>query len=174
MVEQQDQIREYLLGQAEKYDFIDLWPRVMAQRAAFLQGLEGVTDQQAAWEPGIGEGEEAWGILQVAQHLLRSTQNVMPIIEATARGETAPKDPPGTREGAPATLAEVRRALIEQSEDFATLRRRLPGRPDLEATVDHAFFGPLNSRAWFLFQRLHDADHTRQVETLKASEGFPS
>jgi hypothetical protein len=174
MTEQRERIHGYLTGQAERYDFIDLWPRVMAQRAAFLQALEGVSDEQGEWEPGAGEGEEAWGILQVAQHVLRSTQNVMAIVEATARGEAAPKDPPGIRDGAPATLPEVRRALVEQSEEFATLRRRLPDQPNLDATVDHAFFGPLNSRAWFLFQRIHDADHTRQVETLKASEGFPS
>lgn len=174
MTEERDRIRSYLLGQAERYDFLDLWPRVMAQRAAFLQSLEGVTEEQAAWEPATGEGEEAWGILQVARHLLRSTQNVMAIIEATARGETAPKDPPGTRSEAPAALADVRRALIEQSEDFAMLRRRLPEQPNLEVTVDHAFFGPLNCRAWFLFQRIHDTDHMRQVEALKTSEGFPS
>lgn len=174
MTEERDRIRGYLLGQAEKYDFVDLWPRVIGQRAAFLQSLEGVTEEQAAWEPSSGEGEDAWGIRQVAQHLLRSTQNVMAIVEATARGEAAPKDPPGVRGDASATLAEVRRALIEQSEELATLRRRLPETVDLQATVDHAFFGPLNSPAWFLFQRIHDTDHMRQVETLKASEGFPS
>ncbi len=51
---------------------------------------------------------------------------------------------------------------------------RLPAAPDLDVTVAHFWFGPLNSRAWFLFQRLHDTDHTGQIAQIRAAEGFPA
>lgn len=169
-----ERVRGYLLAQAEKYDWHDLWPRVMGARATVLEALAGVSEEQARWRPPAGEGEAAWGILEVAQHLLGSTQNVLTIIERTARGEPAPKDPLGSMSAErPQTLAEARRALIEVSERLATVRQRLPEAANTQATVDHPFFGPLPSRAWFLFQRIHDTDHANQVNALKQAEGFP-
>lgn len=175
MTDENERVRSYLLGQAEKYDVIDLWPRVVAQRSAFLQALEDVSEEQARWRPGGGEGEDAWGILEVSHHLLAWTRNVVDIIEATARSETVEKLPPGYLDaGDGATFAEVRRALIAESARFASLPTRLPEEPDLTTTIDHPRFGPLNCRAWFLFLRLHDGDHTRQVEALKETEGYPA
>ena len=70
--------------------------------------------------------------------------------------------------------AGARRALIDISLEFAALPGRLPVPADLETTTQHAMFGPLNSRAWFLFQRIHDTDHVNQLAALRITEGFPS
>lgn len=167
-------VRGYLLGQAEKNDFAALWPRVMEQRGALLAAFAELTEEQAAFRPATGQGEAAWGAADLAQHLVASTRNVIAIVTALARGEAAPKDPLGTLGGATyASFAEARRALIDVSFEFAALPGRLPDAPDTEATVEHGMFGPLNCRAWFLFQRVHDTDHLNQLATLRADGGFP-
>lgn len=170
-----DRIRARLLAEAAN-DWLDLWPQVAGARATLLDALDGLTSAQAAWRPPTGEGEAAWSIIEVARHVRAYSRNVQAVIEATARGETAPKDPPGTlAELDPAaSLRDVRRAIIEESVRIATLHQRVPATPNLEATVPHAFFGPLNCRGWYAFLRVHDVDHTRQIERLKQMPGFPA
>jgi hypothetical protein len=48
------------------------------------------------------------------------------------------------------------------------------GKEQLEPTAPHPWFGELNCRAWYLFQRIHDTDHTRQIQAIKANPAFPS
>lgn len=168
-------VRGYLLAQAEKNDFAALWPRVMEQRSALLAAFAELTEAQAAFRPVTGEGEDAWGAADLVQHLVASTRNVMAIVSALARREAAPEDPLGTLGGVSyASFAEARKALFDVSLEFAALPGRLPATPDLDATVEHGIFGPLNCRAWFLFQRLHDTDHINQIAALRADERFPA
>lgn len=167
-------VRAYLIGQAEKYDFAELWPRVEEQRSALLAAFAEFTETEAAFRPAGGEGEAAWGAAELARHLVTSTRNVMAIVEATARGVEAPKDPLGTLgETAYPSFEAARQALFDVSLELGALVGRLPASPNLDATVEHAFFGPLNCRAWLLFQRVHDTDHINQLAALRAAEGFP-
>jgi hypothetical protein len=34
-------------------------------------------------------------------------------------------------------------------------------------------FGPLTSREWIAFQRLHAMDHIQQIEIIKANPDYP-
>lgn len=77
---------------ADVVGLLDLWPEVVARRAAFLETID-VTEEQARRQL---EGKpEEWCILQVAQHVLGWTENVTNLIEALAAGRIAPKCPPG-------------------------------------------------------------------------------
>ena len=168
-------VRDQLLAGAAAYDWWELWPQVAGARLTLLQALAPVTDAQSRWRPPGGQGEAAWSILEVAHHVLAYSQNVLAIIEAAARGATVTKDPPGTLAGAAGlSIQELQPLLVERSARIASVIERLPAEPDLATTVDHAFFGPLNSRAWFLFLALHDSDHARQLQALKQIPGFPT
>jgi hypothetical protein len=35
-------------------------------------------------------------------------------------------------------------------------------------------FGALHARAWHLFQRIHDQDHTSHIGQVKAAAGYPA
>jgi hypothetical protein len=167
-------VRQRLLDYGAR-DFVDLWPEVMAQRAALLVALDGVTEEQVVWRPGTGDGEDAWSILEVAQHLLGWTWNIAGIIEATGNGRTERKLPPGYIEPrSDVTLAQVREELTRATMSFATAPERLPDPPDLDTTVEHGTFGPMNCRMWFAMACIHDGNHTRQIEALKHAEGFPA
>ncbi|TAJ18426.1 MAG: DinB family protein [Dehalococcoidia bacterium] len=166
--------RAYLLAQAEKNDFAAAWPRVMAQRALLLAAVADVSEKQADFRPaGPPDAERPWSIAMVTRHIATSTRNVLAIIEATASGQTAPQDPIAGLGIEYPSFADARKALIDVSLELAGLLGRLPAVPNLDVAVAHFWFGPLNSRAWFLFQRLHDADHTGQIAQIRAAEGFP-
>ncbi len=168
-------LRGYLLNQAERYDAVDLWPRVLGQRLAFLDAIEGLTDEQAAWRPPQGEGEDAWSALEVTQHLTGWTDNVRGMVEAMAQGKEGTKLPPGHLDADPSkTLAEARRDLVRASMALAEFMARPGVDDDLSVEVEHVLFGPLNLRAWLLFQRIHDIDHVNQIAALKAMDGFPA
>jgi len=167
-----EELRARIVEEAARSTWLDLWPRVIGGRAELLAALDGMSEAQARWRPPSGEGEAAWSALEAARHIQAYTHNVLAIIEATARGEPAPKDPPGALAEAP-TLDDARRAALAVSTLLASVHGRLPEPPNLSVTVPHAFFGPLNCREWYAFLRLHDSDHRRQLERLKAMPGFP-
>ena len=146
-------------------DLLDLWPEVLARRAAFLRAID-VTEAQARRK--IAGKPEEWCVLEVAQHVLGWTENVADVIEAIAAGRPATKHPRGyIPPGPPDTIVEVRHALVRASMRFATLPQRLPVHPDAERTVAHEVYGPLNYRGWFARSAAHDLDHTGQVEALR-------
>lgn len=164
--------RGYLISQAERYDMLALWPRVIADRTALLLAFERVSEEQARWRtPSAAD----WNILEIAQHSLVWAQSVTKIIETLAAGGTAETLPLSHLHGGMATtLDAVRSAFVQDSIRFAALPERLPPEPDIAATAEHPRFGPLNYRAWFLFSRLHDGDHLRQIEAVRAADGYPS
>ncbi|MEX2372348.1 MAG: DinB family protein [Dehalococcoidia bacterium] len=168
-------LRSYLVAQTEKYDLVDLWPRVVGQRLAFLQALDGVTEEQARWRPPTGEGEDAWSILEVTQHLAGWTDNVLGIVRGMSGGPPGEKLPVGHLDADDGkTLAQARRELTRASMRLAEAMSTDEATVDLGQTVEHALFGPLNARGWLLFQRIHDTDHVSQVERLKQTDGFPA
>ena len=162
---------EFLHG-AERLSWPEIWLRCARARCGLIAAAGGLTDAQAAWTPGAGEGEEAWSAAQVMRHVITATPNVVAIIEATARGGTAPKDPPGAITAGDAGAAELLDRLVAVSEELLSVGRHLPAQPDAEATVPHAFFGELPSRAWLLFQAFHDRMHAGQLNALREAQGL--
>jgi len=174
-LEQWAQVRGYIVAQAEKYAPSEYWPRLLEQRAKLLQLFEGVTPEQAAWRPPSGEGEEAWSIVEIAQHVLQWTENIIQVNHAFLEGREAQKLPSGFLDPDPqAVLAQVRNDLVESSHELGETLLYVAGRADPANTVEHSRFGPLNARQWFVLGRIHDMDHIRQIEGLKQAEGFPA
>ena len=168
MSEQARGPRDHVVNSAAGKTWSELWPKVMQARSALLTEATDVSDEQSAWRPPGGAGEDAWSIVEVLQHVLTYTRNVASIIESTARGEAVAKDPPGAIHDVPqASIKELLGALAEASADLATLHRRLPEAPDLETTVPHPSFGPFNCRELYFFLTVHDEAHRRQIVSLK-------
>ncbi len=169
---ERERVRGYLMAQGEKYRWLELWPRVVGARVALLDALSGVSEEQAGFCPA----EDEWSIREVARHVVNGSRGVGRLIEQLARGEEPSSqertDPP--REPAEASFEQLRLGLAEQSAEFAGLIARLPEPPSLERTHTHMFFGELHCRAWYLFQRVHDQDHTAQIEAVKQAAGYPS
>jgi uncharacterized damage-inducible protein DinB len=169
LTEEEQRIREYLVSQAAKRDWIELWPRAIYERGALFQAIEGVTDEQAAWSPG---GDE-WSIRQIVEHVLTSSRSTLQLIDDLAAGRRKEDREVRPEAKMPSSFDRLRMHLAEHSVRYASLPERLPPMPNLEMTAPHRNFGELNARAWFLFNRIHDTDHRKQIEAVKAAPGYP-
>ena len=164
-----ERVRGYLVAQAGRHDWPALWPRVVGPRTELLAEIASVSEEQASFKPAADD----WSIRECVEHVLRVSRGTLALIEGLAEGK-----PPDQGAGAPsdrdgASLAELRARLAEHSSRYAGLLGRLPAAPDLELTAPHRLFGELNSRQWFLFQRLHDTDHLGQIRAVKEAAGYP-
>jgi uncharacterized protein (TIGR03083 family) len=160
----------YLEHQAKK-DLPRIVELIEEQRARLLTLLDGVSDEQAAFRPAADQ----WSIADVLRHVIAAEEGVARIVESLARGIV----PDGSRALGSQVPDEGQSlsALVERLRaSRAGLLERVrgwPASPDLSATFDHPFFGPLNCKGWVAFQRLHDADHTGQLQQVKAAAGWP-
>jgi hypothetical protein len=172
--EELQRVRSYLVSQAEKKTFDELRQAVEEARRGLLAELEGVSEEQARFKPG-GEGEEAWSIAEVLRHVIQSEEGVALRIRSLGLGDAARGSAAGRLVGrANATLAELRRDLEAARFALEHAVGSVAGLERLDTSAPHPFFGELNCRAWYLFQRVHDIDHTRQVQQVKAAPGYPS
>ncbi len=171
-----DRVSSYLLAQGEKYSWIQLWPRVVDARIDFLDTLNRVSAEQAAWKPGPDD----WSIEEVAQHVLDGSRRNADMIHNLSFGREPNLGPQGIGAIDPAQRAadldwpDLVNALLDDSRTFGNVIDGLPEPPSYEIRPSHPYFGPLHSRAWFMFQRVHDLDHVNQVNEIKETEGYPA
>jgi hypothetical protein len=167
-------VRSNLVSQAESKGFPELRPAVEEARQALLAEAEGLSEGQAAFQPA-GEGEAGWSVIEVLRHVIFEEEDVTRrILELAAGHPTA-----GTEIGRPrgredALLSALVHDLREVRRGLLVLIEGIQGSERLDATAPHPWFGELNCRAWFLFQRVHDGDHARQIQAIKAAQGFPA
>lgn len=125
-----------------------------AGRRSVLHLVEEATDADlAAGTP------DAWGLGQVAVHLLIVDRGVSTIALRLARGEPAG----GTGQPRPAAAA-VSRAGIQAlaakvAATAAELERAFPEAPDTAATAPHPYYGALNCFGWLLTIPNHYTAH---------------
>ena len=174
--DERQRVSSYLRSQGENRTWIQLWPRVVAGRIEFLDSISRVTPEQAAFKPA----EDDWSIAEVALHVLDGSRRTADLVRTLSRGE-APNETPQEigavdpeRRPVDSSWAALHRELIEDSVKFAGIIDGLPEPPSFTPEREHPFFGPLHSRAWYLFQRVHDQDHARQVAAIQALEGYPA
>ncbi len=173
--EERQRVSGYMLAQGEKYSWLDLWPRVVSGRIEFLNSLNRVTAEQAAWKPA----EDSWSIEEVGQHVLDGSRRVASLVTDLSNGREPTASPQGigavdpTQREADMPFPDLVTALLDDSRIFANVIEGLPEPPAFAPTSPHGFFGELHGRAWFIFQRVHDIDHANQVAAIKETEGFP-
>lgn len=136
------------------------------QHRTLMNVLEGVTDERSSIRP---PGDE-WCIKDVLRHVIDGKRMTARLIDRLARGEriegSVPLGAQSPESGASlgsliAAAEDAHRALLETLD-------RLPADIDRGATFEHPFFGPLDALGWAVFQRIHDADHSQQIEAMLA------
>ncbi|HXV61777.1 MAG TPA: DinB family protein [Vicinamibacteria bacterium] len=166
-------------------------------RSNLLSAVEGLQPGQL----GHRELPEAWSIEDVLHHLAladESSAKLMALMLRRAREESLPPDPSPDRsvldsidevvaraenQKAKAPDRVTPRSRIEVEESLSRLRL---SRDKIETTVEalsafdlslltfpHPFFGELNTYQWLLVTGWHERRHTRQIERVKSSPGFP-
>ena len=163
--EDEQRVRGYLVSQGEQRDWVDLWPRFIAERGALLMATEKVSGEQADFKPDA----ESWSIREIVEHVLNVSRAGMRRIEDLSAGRELSSNEAGRM---PTKFSMLRRHLTEHSIRYSALLERLPPSPDYDVTAPHGSFGELNFRSWFVFERVHDTDHLGQIEAVKAAPGY--
>ncbi len=141
--------------------------------------LDGMSDEQAKFKPS----PDVWSVMEVLQHAATAEREVARLCATLARGETyerlgAEGEEASTQDGISrmqfGSLDEARSAAESAHGELIAFIDSLSPKTDVETRFKHFIFGALNCQEWAVFQRVHDGDHERQVEQIKAAPGFPS
>lgn len=144
-----------------------------------LSLLDGMSEEQAKFKPSA----ESWSVLELLQHVVTAKRGTARLCAALARGET-PQNV--GREGEEASyqdgitrvsfrsLAEAQPAVQSAHEELIAFIAGVSPKADLDTRFKHFLFGALNCQEWAVFQRVHDGDHARQIEQIKAAPDFSS
>ena len=166
-------------------------------RAALQRAVLGLSRNQTSYRPTEG----VWSIDDILHHLAltdEATAKLMAHFERIAEETNVPEDPspqvsalgsidsitPEADQGTATAPERVTpRSSVSAEDAFSRLwssREKMLARVETLAPLDarrltytHPFFGELDSLQWLLITGWHERRHTRQIERLKTSEGFP-
>jgi sulfur relay (sulfurtransferase) complex TusBCD TusD component (DsrE family) len=176
-----ERVTGYIKHQASKSNqaILDL---VQKGHEQLMDGIDGVSDQQATFKPSADE----WSVLDVMQHVVAAKKGVARMCQALARGEQPAgiggegqeegdlKKQDGVTGRAYASLAEASAEAVKAHDELVAFVNSVSDESNTDTTFDHFLFGPLNCREWAVFQRVHDGDHGGQMDKVKAADGYPS
>ena len=139
--------------------------------------IDGLSEEQGRWKPGADE----WCALELLHHVVSAKRGVARICQRLASGEQVPgtgregDEQDGITRGEPfASLAEARPAMEAAHQDLLAFIDGPLAAANVETRFNHFIFGDLNCREWAAFQRVHDGDHSGQLEKIKAAPGYPA
>lgn len=144
----------------------DIRGLIERQHRTLMDALEGLTDERASVRP---PGDE-WCVKDVLRHVIDGKRMTAQLVERLARGERVEGTLVlGAQSQAPVdSLASLVAAVEDAHRALLDTLDRLPSDIDRTATFEHPFFGPLDALGWAVFQRIHDADHSQQIEAMLA------
>ena len=157
---------------------------------AFLDSVKGLTDAQ--WNYRAGEGR--WTIAEVAEHIAAAEALIRGGAEGGMKEQASAEILADARHDemilsripnrdqkfkAPEPLVPTNRfhspqAAVEAFEkERAETRKLARNGGDLRAFAAKGPVGNLDAYGWLLFTSAHTVRHTKQIEEVKASPGFP-
>lgn len=165
-----ERVRGYLVAQAAKLSLPDLVAKVRADSAGLKDAAASIAPARFHERPGADD----WSAAEVFTHVLAMNENGARAIEGIIESGAAP---PRIED----ELRHEQRAGLTTAQDYwdafeprreQLYARVLQARGDehLDVMITHPTFGPLNWREWFLFMRVHDLDHMRQMQVIANSE----
>ena len=164
-----DRIRSYLIAQAAKLSIPELVEKVRSDSAALEAAGASVPAARFTERPAEGE----WSAAEVWTHVLQMSEHGASAITGILDSGAIP---PGARD----VISGETRAGLEDSAAFwkAYIAVREPlyervakarGDEHPEVKMNHPMFGDFTWREWFLFMRVHDLDHMRQLQGIAAA-----
>ena len=182
-----------LLAETTKADRDKLVDHLKKTEAAFLKSLDGVSDAQWSWK----SAPDRWSVAETAEHITKSEDLFLGMAQGTLKAPATPEVLAKTK-GKEETILKVipdrtqkakapeplvpkgsyasKAALIEA---FKAARAKMlalaGGATDLRA---HAASGPplgeMDTYQVLLFQSAHTERHTKQIDEVKATAGYPA
>jgi DinB superfamily len=158
-------IRGYLVTQAAKLTIPELVDKLRRDVLPLRAAAGRVPADRFEERPD----EDEWSAAQVFTHVLEMTEHGDAAIGAIIAGGQPMRvrdAVSGSVTGGLAGAEDYWRKFEALREPFYARVLRARGDEHLDVTIPHPTFGPLNWREWLLFMRVHDLDHTRQIEAI--------
>ncbi len=137
--------------------------------------LDVMSDAQAAFKPA----PDVWSVLEVLGHVVTAKSGVARICDRLARGETPTnrgaegEEQDGITRDRFASIADARPAIESAHQELLAFIDGPLASANTDARFKHFVFGDLNCREWAAFQRVHDGDHSQQIEQVTTAPGYP-
>ena len=164
MDEEQARIRGYLVAQGAKLSPAAIVEKVQQAMADLKAAAAAVPTARFGERPA----PEEWSGNEVMAHVVAADGYFGGGIQRLLAGQPPPPRPGGRGvEGAPLLTAEAWYKALAQQRDAlftAVLAADPAAAPDQR--IEHPMFGPLTWRETLLFTRLHDLDHTGQLQKI--------
>lgn len=161
-----ERIRGYIVAQANKLSIADLVEKVRGDGAALEHAVDGLPAARFAQRPGV----EEWSAAEVWTHILQMTEHGADSIEGILDGGRRPVDARDVISGETrkdlATAADYWNAHIQRREQLYARVLKASGDEHPDVKMTHPMFGDFTWREWFLFMRVHDLDHLRQLQSI--------
>lgn len=182
-----------IAGEVTKADRDKLVDHLKKTEAAFLKSIEGVSDAQWTWKPA----PDRWSVAETAEHITKAEDMLRGMVEGMMKTPAAPdllaktkgkeevilKNIPDRSKKATAPEPLVpkgsfasRAALIEA---FKAARAKTlaiaGGTTDLRAYAQPGLpVGEVDAYQFVLFLSAHTERHTKQIDEVKATAGYPA
>ena len=156
-------VREYLQAQGAKLEPPAIVDKVRAAMADLRTAAAKVPRGRFAERPA----PEEWSGNEVLGHVVAAGRFFGGAIVAVLDGAPVPspaRERPPVSDARPAA-AWLAALELDREALFARVARAEPS-TRLDVTIEHFMFGPLNWRETLLFMRLHDLDHTGQLDKI--------
>lgn len=163
-----DRIRSYLTAQANKLSIGDLVEKVRTDCAALREAGAAVPAARFQDRPADGE----WSAAEVWTHVLEMSEHgaraIIGVLDSGALPERT-RDQISGKTRALANSEEYWDAYSAIREPFYARVLKAEGNEHLDVKIAHPMFGDFSWREWLLFMRVHDLDHTRQLQAIAAA-----
>jgi hypothetical protein len=171
-----------------------LFDYLKSSEEKFLALIDGVSEQAWAWKPT----PQRWSVGECAEHIVRTERS---LFETAKQALAAPENPEWAektkdksdfiervmpdRTGRAQAPQEVRPTdgltKAQVMDRFRATREELAklmedqSLPLKSHTQEHPFpvFGTLNAYQWIIYVPLHTIRHSKQIEEVKATAGYP-
>lgn len=114
-------------------------------------------------------GDEAWGLGQIAVHLLLIERGAALIALGLAKGEL----PGNTGQPRPAASGVTREGIAslarKAADAMARVRTEFPAAPDSQTRARHPYYGDLNTFGWLLMIPNHYLAHLQALDAGRTS-----
>ena len=167
--EQSQQVRGYIIAQAAKLSIPELVAKVRNDVQPLREAAFAVPAVRFAERPAEGD----WSAAEVFTHVLEMNEHGAASIEGIIATRSRPPAiadlMTGESRAGLATAADYWAAFSARRESLLATVLASHGDEHPEVTINHPWFGDLSWREWFLFMRVHDLDHTRQIQAIAAA-----
>jgi hypothetical protein len=156
---------------AQGKSLAELCGEALQMRRALAATVGTLPDSAFDSQPADDAGNPVWSAGEVITHcngvLMRFAERAAAMMAIDPPTWSDAQAASGEQRALNRDAAIAAAGIIDLSEWFAAI----PQDADLDTATDHPALGKISGRVWLQFMAVHEANHTEQLEELRAARG---